>query len=297
MKHISLFLTVLLLASSAEAASTRTIVADTIKSSDLSKSFSFPSASDAIAGQSVANGGTGAASFTSNGIVFGNGTSALGATTAGTQYQLLQAGVAGAPLFGALHLDQSAAITGLLGNSHGGTGFDSSASSGIAHVSSGTWSFSAIDLSTSDVTGNLGVAHLNSGTSASSSTFWRGDGTWATIPSTAPALNGGSGSAQSVTAAGGVSLSSISYENFAWVAGNAGAVTVTALPNVTAGTADGQILRLVGTSNTNTVTLQDQANLASSGLSLNGNIVLAKDSVLVAHWDAAQSLWIEDSRR
>lgn len=71
----------------------------------------------------VGNGGTGATTLTSNGVLLGNGTSAVSATTAGTADQVLRIpGAGGAPAFGAIDLTKAAAVTGALPVANGGTG-------------------------------------------------------------------------------------------------------------------------------------------------------------------------------
>ena len=218
--------------------------------------------------------------LTANQLIIGGGAGATPSTlAAGSQYQSLVMG-ASAPSYGAVPLNQGAAVSGQLGVANGGTGA-STLTSGSVLVGNGT---SAVSLVAPGTSGNVLTSNGSTWTSSAAS-------------SPAPSLNGGSGSAAAVTAAGGVVLSSITYSNLAWIAGSGGPVTVTKTPSVTAGTADGQRLVIIGTSATNTVTLQDQANLASSGLSLNGNWIGSKDSGLTLHWDATQSLWVEDSRR
>jgi hypothetical protein len=59
-------------------------------------------------------GGTGAATLTSFGVLYGNGTSAIGATTAGTNGQLLFANTGSAPTFLSLSGDATVNATGVL---------------------------------------------------------------------------------------------------------------------------------------------------------------------------------------
>jgi hypothetical protein len=67
----------------------------------------------------VAAGGTGATTLTSNGVVYGNGTSPAGITAAGTTGQVLIATTSGAPSWGSV---PAGSITGTLPIANGGTG-------------------------------------------------------------------------------------------------------------------------------------------------------------------------------
>ena len=93
----------------------------------------------------ISNGGTGATVFTNNGVLIGHGSSPLSATAAGTQYQVLRADASGVPAFGAINLDQSAAVTGALGLANGGTGATTAAS---ARTNLGLGTASTLDVGT-----------------------------------------------------------------------------------------------------------------------------------------------------
>lgn len=222
----------------------------------------------------VGSGGSGAASFTAHGVLFGEGSSAFGVSAAPLQYQSLIGNASGDASFQALNLAQSAAVTGILGHANGGS--DASSLAGGA----------------ANFLGSL----ANSTTSGYFLEYNGSNYVFAAVPSVAPSLNGGSASAASITAAGGISLSSISYANEIWVVGSPGAVTVTATPSVTACTADGQQLKIHGTDNTKTVKLQDQSSLSGSGLWLNGPVTLAAQQSIQLHCDVTLGGWVEDSR-
>lgn len=125
----------------------------------------------------------------------------------------------------------------------------------------------------------------------SNGTVWQ-----STAPaSSAPTLTGSQASPSSITAAGGIALTTPTYVNYAFVVSNSGSVTVTATPSITACTLAGQYLTVVGESATNKITLQDDSGLAGSKLHLNGNWTSGLNTSLSLYCDG-NGFWNEAGR-
>jgi len=100
------------------------------------------------------------------------------------------------------------------------------------------------------------------------------------------------GSARNITVTGISSTDINNYSNLL-IQGSGGAVTITATPNIPTG-ANGQKLCLLGNSDANTITIQDDDVLASSGVKNQGNVNItlgSGDQVCYQYWTAKAS-WI-----
>lgn len=141
----------------------------------------------------------------------------------------------------------------------------------------------------SSLNGSTGAMNILAGSGISVTTL----GQNITVAATAAAtlrVDGTRASPQLITAVGGILFTSTAIITKKYIAGNGGAVIVTANPQIAAGTVDGQQLIIQSRHVTNTVELQD-----GTGLSMNGPWIGGLNSSITFSWDT--SAWVEMSRQ
>lgn len=109
---------------------------------------------------------------------------------------------------------------------------------------------------------------------------------WAAAAGGALGVTGTRASPSAIVAGTGIAFTGNGARQMWFIQGSGGAVDVSANPQVAAGSIVGQELVLCGRSDSNTVLLED-----GTGLSLNGQCLLAEDSVLGLFWDGTN--WVE----
>lgn len=118
------------------------------------------------------------------------------------------------------------------------------------------------------------------------------DGQQSATPPSLGSLNrtvtGSEGVPELITAGGGIAIADVPVEMI-FVAGNGGPIDITVDPQIAVGTTIGQELTIVGTSDANTVLLQD-----GTGLKLNGALLLKAKTNITLLWTG--TVWKEVGR-